>query len=85
MLVRAHLAAVDQGERAIQGVVVRRVGLQPVRDCVPEAALLSATEAAVDRLPGSIARGQVTPQRPGAEHPHDAIEDRSVILFADTP
>ena len=54
--------------------------LQLLEHLLPDASLLPAIEAAVDRLPGTVALRQVSPGRPGTQYPKDAVEDGAVVL-----
>ena len=59
-----------------------RVGFAPhfAEEAVPHARLLPTVEATGDGSPGTIAVGQVSSRRPGAQDPSNAIHDGAMIL-----
>jgi hypothetical protein len=84
VLVSADDAGVDLG---VPVQLAGRVGLgvQGGLDPGPGPVGLPAGEPLVDRLPGTIALGQVPPRHSGPDPEQDAVEDLAMITPAPTP
>lgn len=65
MLVGPYHGSVDVVLLPVQRVARVGLALHVGQDARPESAALPAIEAIRDRLPGSVAFGQIAPGRPG--------------------
>ena len=70
---RPDNAAVDQQ------ILVASLLNQGLQHPLPDALGRPAGEALVHALAGSVARRQITPARPGAQHPQHAIDEAAVV------
>lgn len=70
---RSDGSAVDH----LDGAIVR--GTDGVHQLVPHACLSPSIEAVVTGGARPIALGQVTPRRPGTQHPEDAVQHPPVV------
>jgi hypothetical protein len=79
MLVGSYDRPIDKMEVPVE--LACRIGLllDGGKKPVPDAGLAPAVKTARYRLPGAIALWQITPRRPGAEEPQDAIKNATVI------
>jgi hypothetical protein len=61
-------------------VLLGQAGLELTEELRPEPSRRPAAEAAVDRLPGAVALGEVAPGDPGVEDEENAVEDPAMIM-----
>ena len=80
MLVGPYHGSVDVVLLPVQRVARVGLALHVGQDARPESAALPAIEAIRDRLPGSVAFGQIAPGRPGLGDPEHAIDDAPVVV-----
>ena len=73
LCVRPDNAAVDHQ------ILVASILNQGLGPPLPDALGRPAGEALVHALAGSVARRQITPARPGAQHPQHAIDEAAVV------
>ena len=79
MLVGSHDRAIDKMEVPVELPGRITLLLDGSKEPVPDAGLAPAVKAAGHCLPGAIALRQITPGRPGAEEPQDAIKNATVV------
>src|SRR6185312_8071425 len=71
--------AIDAPEVMVEQSLVVRFVEQRSDDTDPGAIATPGIEAAEHRLPRPVVLGEVTPGRPGAEDPEDAVDDRAIV------
>jgi len=80
VLVSADDRPVDAPEGPGDAILLGQAGLKLTEEPLPEASRCPATEAAVDRLPGPIALGEIAPGHPGVEDKENTVENSAMIM-----
>ncbi len=79
VLVRAYGRAVDKVDVPLDVIVLIGLHLQLLKDALPQSFFAPLVEAAIDRLPRSIAFRQVPPGGTSTQDPKDSVDDLPVI------
>jgi hypothetical protein len=80
MLVGADEGAIDNVEQPMEPAVRIRLVLEGGQELLPDARSLPAIAAAGHGWPRPVPLRQVPPGRPGAAHPHDAVDHRAMVM-----
>lgn len=77
---RPDAGAVDTPQVEREAPLAREGALQPPEQTIPRPVAAPAAEAAIERLPGAVARRDIAPRDARVQPVEEAVDDRPMVM-----